>query len=469
MAFRNILDYRTKCSLKDNNYQRLTVSYVYEKGQTILQAIHESSESNKSEESSDSEKKGKETPPPVIEKNAPSEIQNIISTNKNESVAKELLEQKVDRIAQEYCCFPCEEDSKLPTSDDPMAKMSYPISPPTVPVNPVQTNVWCFQYNSPRLPSPSEFMNTMPLPTNFLLDMQNPSLNSTTQLRPNFSSFVNTEKKESFSEISVNSDTLSEGPKINCPPRFPTGFQYSHSPVFFHTESTANVDSDEALSSSGKIDRDSFVSSSSAYYSGNPQLLRTQPIKKPDSTVPMHTHTKSYDFDHMSQFQYPAQNPYFMQPQYSYYQAQYYDYPAEYVEPMVEQQQLYQPTFGMHFGTMKGAGRKRNPEKEEERGMFTILLENILYKRDARTTVMIKNIPNKYNQKMLLSEIDEKHKGQYDFFYLPIDFQNKCNVGYAFINFVNPIYILGFFERYNGRKWEKFNSEKVFFLTTLFE
>jgi len=35
---------------------------------------------------------------------------------------------------------------------------------------------------------------------------------------------------------------------------------------------------------------------------------------------------------------------------------------------------------------------------------------------------MIRNIPNKYTQKMLLEEIDEIFKGLYDFFYLPIDF-----------------------------------------------
>ena len=76
--------------------------------------------------------------------------------------------------------------------------------------------------------------------------------------------------------------------------------------------------------------------------------------------------------------------------------------------------------------------RKRNPEREEEKAIFSISLENILNKVEKRTTLMIKNIPNKYNQIMLLKKIDENHKNHYDFFYLPIDFKVSSLIIYMY-------------------------------------
>ncbi|VFQ60292.1 unnamed protein product [Cuscuta campestris] len=92
---------------------------------------------------------------------------------------------------------------------------------------------------------------------------------------------------------------------------------------------------------------------------------------------------------------------------------------------------------------------------------FQLDLDKIRNGDDTRTTLMIKNIPNKYTSKMLLATIDERHRGTYDFLYLPIDFKNKCNVGYAFINMLSPLLIIPFYEAFNGKKWEKFNSEKM--------
>jgi len=80
---------------------------------------------------------------------------------------------------------------------------------------------------------------------------------------------------------------------------------------------------------------------------------------------------------------------------------------------------------------------------------------------DKRTTLMIKNIPNKYDRNLILQTIDKNHKGKYDFFYLPIDFRNRCNVGYAFINFIDSKHIRYFHDEFNGKRWEKFNSEKI--------
>ncbi|XP_020962684.1 protein MEI2-like 2 isoform X2 [Arachis ipaensis] len=110
-------------------------------------------------------------------------------------------------------------------------------------------------------------------------------------------------------------------------------------------------------------------------------------------------------------------------------------------------------------------GRTRRPDNNgnqiDGKKQYQLDLDKIMSGEDTRTTLMIKNIPNKYTSKMLLAAIDEDHMGSYDFLYLPIDFKNKCNVGYAFINMVSPSHIIPFYKAFNGKKWEKFNSEKV--------
>lgn len=112
-------------------------------------------------------------------------------------------------------------------------------------------------------------------------------------------------------------------------------------------------------------------------------------------------------------------------------------------------------------GSESAAAERRSTQER----LYSLDLDRVRAGDDARTTLMIKNIPNKYTQKMLLATIDEHFRGTYDFFYLPIDFKNKCNVGYAFINMLRPAFVVPLVERFNNRKWEKFNSEKVCTIT----
>ncbi len=106
-------------------------------------------------------------------------------------------------------------------------------------------------------------------------------------------------------------------------------------------------------------------------------------------------------------------------------------------------------------------GNMNNHKKSPSDNNFQVDVRNLEENKETRTTVMVRNIPNKYSQKMLLDEVNVLVSGTYDFFYLPIDFNNNCNMGYAFINFLTPRDVANFIRNFDGKKWKKFISEKV--------
>ncbi|KIP08270.1 hypothetical protein PHLGIDRAFT_53457, partial [Phlebiopsis gigantea 11061_1 CR5-6] len=80
---------------------------------------------------------------------------------------------------------------------------------------------------------------------------------------------------------------------------------------------------------------------------------------------------------------------------------------------------------------------------------------------DTRTTLMIKNIPNKMSDEDLMQFINRVCPRRIDFMYLRMDFQNGCNVGYAFVNFITVEDLLHFAQTQLGVKWNMYSSEKV--------
>lgn len=84
------------------------------------------------------------------------------------------------------------------------------------------------------------------------------------------------------------------------------------------------------------------------------------------------------------------------------------------------------------------------------------------FDEDDVFTVMMRNIPNKYTQRMLIDEINEAgFDGAYDFLYLPIDKESNANKGYAFLNFLRPDLAYAFKLAYDGKQMAQFKSTKI--------
>ncbi|CAN1317937.1 Protein MEI2-like 4 [Linum perenne] len=120
--------------------------------------------------------------------------------------------------------------------------------------------------------------------------------------------------------------------------------------------------------------------------------------------------------------------------------------------------------------------RMESNSNHSDKKQYELDVERILHGEDTRTTLMIKNIPNNIIFSLLLIlifltgtplrcfflQLTSTVVDPMILFICPLTLrQNKCNVGYAFINMIDPKQIIPFHKAFNGKKWEKFNSEKV--------
>ena len=61
-----------------------------------------------------------------------------------------------------------------------------------------------------------------------------------------------------------------------------------------------------------------------------------------------------------------------------------------------------------------------------------------------------------------MDELDAKETlvGAYNFLYLPIDFKNNCNLGYAFVNMRTTNHVLAMYETMQGKQKRKKKKKK---------
>ncbi|CAD8059803.1 unnamed protein product [Paramecium sonneborni] len=88
------------------------------------------------------------------------------------------------------------------------------------------------------------------------------------------------------------------------------------------------------------------------------------------------------------------------------------------------------------------------------------LINPLCIKHDARTTLMLKNIPLEYSLKDLIIEVDAFVKGKYNYLYMPYDQIKNCNIGYAFINIITKDAIEYFYKKFDSKRWN-LNPNKI--------
>lgn len=126
--------------------------------------------------------------------------------------------------------------------------------------------------------------------------------------------------------------------------------------------------------------------------------------------------------------------------------------------PQLPPNQMFQQ---QQLNMMQMQQQYANFQQQQHSGLGNkVNFTNIIMGQDKRTTLMLRNIPNKYTLNNIVDEIGTEFWGKYDCVNLPIDYETKLNLGYAFVNFTDPFHIIQFYSKFHQKKWSRYKSEK---------
>jgi len=96
---------------------------------------------------------------------------------------------------------------------------------------------------------------------------------------------------------------------------------------------------------------------------------------------------------------------------------------------------------GQGGGKGKSKGKGGAPQQQQQQQQQAAAPREQIQstvKPGEETTVMLRNVPNGYTRGMLVELLNSQgFQSKYDFVYLPMDFRNGVNLGYAFVNLVD--------------------------------
>ena len=90
-------------------------------------------------------------------------------------------------------------------------------------------------------------------------------------------------------------------------------------------------------------------------------------------------------------------------------------------------------------------------------------VDKIKTAQETRTTLMVKNVPCRYQHNEIRNDFEVNHKGRFNHLKVPMDKKDheKTGKGYCFVNFRHVLFVLAFIRDKHNYHWPKYASDKT--------